>query len=150
MDDIALTETEQAHSAAAVGARWLDEKHPGWWEWIDLERLDMCSDSSCIAAQVERELSSPCPPAVLDEHGLYLKFVVNRHDLAFDRRVELGFTSHGIFDAVYYGHLSDAWEWIILERRMRYAPVGPTVDECRASQPPERRSGLARWWPWSR
>ena len=34
------------------GAVWLDEKEPGWWERIDLERLDMDSLTDCIIGQL--------------------------------------------------------------------------------------------------
>ena len=34
------------------GARLLDERMPGWWRQIDLERLDIDSPCDCVAGQV--------------------------------------------------------------------------------------------------
>jgi hypothetical protein len=42
------TITERAERGAAL----LDETLPGWWQGIDLDRLDIESECDCIAGQV--------------------------------------------------------------------------------------------------
>lgn len=34
------------------GAAWLDENVPGWWEWIQVERLDLRQCDLCICGQL--------------------------------------------------------------------------------------------------
>jgi hypothetical protein len=48
-----LTETErqELNLAAERGAKWMDEKMPGWHNWIDLERLNVRSECDCILGQ---------------------------------------------------------------------------------------------------
>lgn len=41
----------------AAGARFLDEREPGWWERIDLYLLDMRSQCGCVLGQLATDLN---------------------------------------------------------------------------------------------
>jgi len=44
-------------SAVDKGEVWLDENIPGWWEKVDLRKLDMSNGCKCVLGQVEEDYS---------------------------------------------------------------------------------------------
>lgn len=40
-----------AQRRVAAGAAWLDEVDPGWWELVELDRLDLASCDDCVLGQ---------------------------------------------------------------------------------------------------
>jgi hypothetical protein len=140
-----LTETERAHEAVAFGVRWLDEKYPGWWDWIDLERLDMWSSSCCVAAQIEHKLSTATDGYICDPQQFYVRFVEDRHSMPFGDRKILGFVGE-------YQYLQDAWKSIILVRQLWFQGqvdiVPNDLSTGAATIQPIHKPSRARWWPW--
>lgn len=87
------------------GAALLDEKRPGWWRHIDLDRLDIASACDCVVGQLG--------------DGFYLGFVVDELDLhGTDDEALYGLTreSPGL-GGKEYGILTAAWRDLICKRR---------------------------------
>lgn len=53
----------------AAGAAFLDEREPGWWQRIDLDRLEMASECRCVLGQLSTDVA-PWWPDVVREFGL--------------------------------------------------------------------------------
>ena len=92
------------------GAELLDEKRPGWWREIDLERLDVSSTCNCIGGQVA---------------GVPYGFTVAMEALGLDG--EEAFVAHGfesdinLSDRLFraeYAALTAAWRDLIAGRRL--------------------------------
>lgn len=90
------------------GAQLLDEKRPGWWQEIDLRRLDIDSPCNCIAGQLGGSTGA----------GGYLA-VIRSLDLTGTEEVRCGFEADDDYDwlADEYAALTDAWRTLILARR---------------------------------
>lgn len=54
----------------AAGAAFLDEREPGWWERIDLDRLDMSSECRCVLGQLATDLETSIWTAIVLQFGL--------------------------------------------------------------------------------
>lgn len=89
------------------GAALLDEKRPGWWQRIDLGRLDVASDCDCVGGQLP---------------GGYGKVADDLFGpgVTFSLEVSHGFEADGDFeggDAGEFAALTEAWRSLILARR---------------------------------
>jgi hypothetical protein len=52
---------EQAHAAAARGAKWMDNHCPGWEHKVDVKVLDMSHGMKCILGQTAKCLVPTSP-----------------------------------------------------------------------------------------
>ena len=87
----------------AAGARWLDDRHPGWWDWVDETRLSMVSTCLCVGGQIEGHLTG-------DDFGGFCA----RHEIGRALNAEqLGLLPE--WDERYA--VRDMWRWEILARR---------------------------------
>jgi hypothetical protein len=84
------------------GAALLDEKRPGWWQGIDLDRLDISSCSDCIAGQIGG--------------GNYLIGAEGAGLWTWEEDVAHGFGAEAASFAE-YGALTAAWRDLIVRRR---------------------------------
>jgi hypothetical protein len=84
------------------GAALLDEKRPGWWQFIDLDRLDIEDGCDCVAGQ-------------LDGTANYMR-ALRRIGLSGS---EADAVSHGFEsgDDEEYAGLTEAWRTLIARRR---------------------------------
>lgn len=101
---------ESAQARAALGAHFLDRRHHGWWNWVDLDLLDMRSNRLCVAGQVEAHLSG---------HGFYT--FLHRHDFGewSERPMYLGFEARASREVSIFGDAQDlgrAWVELITAR----------------------------------
>lgn len=62
----------------AAGAAYLDDREPGWWERIDMDRLDMSAECLCVLGQLATDLETPLWAAIVMSFGLrrYRSFLV--------------------------------------------------------------------------
>lgn len=90
-----------------LGMTWLDARHPGWIDLIDLQRLDVASPCRCLLGQVIGE------------------FDLSVAGLDMDMAAELGFdathtrTRQGL--VAEYAALTEVWRAAILQRRAEVA-----------------------------
>jgi hypothetical protein len=103
--------TTDITARVARGAALLDEREPGWWQRIDLDRLDLRSPCRCVLGQL---------------HGNYYP-AADRMFGGDDRKVESAAIAHG-FDSVgvippytEYDALDAAWRDLITARRAEAA-----------------------------
>lgn len=64
INDDGFTDEEVAEHADALvelGAQRLDETHPGWAEWIDVDTLDISDVCKCVVGQVYAHLRPDDP-----------------------------------------------------------------------------------------
>jgi hypothetical protein len=89
------------------GAALLDEKRPGWWQGIDLDRLDIGSPCNCVAGQ----LGTGEDPYSLTVSALGI--------WGADEECEHGFEAPFamITSDREYGPLTEAWRDLITRRR---------------------------------
>jgi hypothetical protein len=104
----------------AAGVAYLDEREPGWWQRIDLNRLVMSAECRCVLGQLATDLEvygwkeivrefglrqAPCSPA----HGSQL----TDWGLGFNARLD----QHADEQNREYAELEAAWKRVITERR---------------------------------
>jgi hypothetical protein len=106
----------EIQKAAARGAKFLDEKQPGWADEIDLDSLQMVSRCNCIIGQITGTY-----------HKGFGEIVNEGHDSLGPRASELGFIlpkrQIRLSDSETWGRdqewsdLGDAWAVEVLNRQ---------------------------------
>lgn len=89
-----------------LGAEWLDEKRPGWWQSIDLDRLDISDCDRCVLGQV---------------FGGFLVGVQKCGLLSYPSLTDMGLALDYRYDGQrddYWAVVKDAWCEQILDRRI--------------------------------
>lgn len=110
MSEVKSSIEERVAARVAVGADWLDERHPGWVDAIDIDTLDMASDCNCILGQQFGDYAN----AVDDYPGEGDDF------LTTDETTALGFYAGGADSDTGrrdYPLLTAEWKRLILSRR---------------------------------
>lgn len=111
-----MSETKRLEEAAADGAAFLDEHHPGWWKQIDPDDLELNDCSRCVIGQLLGSFNDTTVCQVIASAADMYDPVVSR----------LGFTVGGEMDVsdpteyhkrcAQYDHLTDAWKREIAKR----------------------------------
>jgi hypothetical protein len=106
----------------ANGARWLDEKFPGWESRIDPGTLDLTSGHHCICGQVfdERAEQSGVDNGfnyatihLFTQAVSWLGTVIDDEPTLFGAARAMGFIDHG---SETYDKLQEAWVDLLKER----------------------------------
>jgi hypothetical protein len=92
----------------ARGAALLDEREPGWWQRIDLSKLDLASTCRCVLGQLNTDRDGPYPrwSDILDRFGVQLR-----------NEFSHGFNVGGEGTEAKFANLTAAWRELIEERR---------------------------------
>lgn len=95
------------------GAALLDEKQPGWWRLVDLNRLDISTGCDCVAGQV-----GGFPETMRNLDLLSLEAQV-AHGFEADDDAEEDTPLAAVYSAAGrdYTALTEAWRDLILKRR---------------------------------
>ena len=93
--------TRAIRQRVELGMAWLDARHPGWHDLIDLDRLDVASPCNCLLGQT------------LGGFDLHVA------GLDMDQAAALGFDASSSHDGIgeEYGALTEVWRTAIRERR---------------------------------
>jgi hypothetical protein len=97
----------------ARGAALLDEREPGWWQRIDLGRLDIGSTCRCVLGQLWDDAPELWFDEEPDDTNPY-KRALNELRLYHGKDEDLGFDRE---DGEHYPPLTAAWRELIEERR---------------------------------
>lgn len=97
----------------AAGAAHLDEQETGWWERIDLDRLNLMSPCRCVLGQLDTGMQ---PNEDWDD--ICRRFGL---DDSADEDISLGFCASGDEGVSEWRHLESEWRNLITERRTRGA-----------------------------
>jgi hypothetical protein len=92
----------------ARGAALLDEREPGWWQRIDLSKLDLASTCRCVLGQLWIDM------AIEDDEEDPYNMALRDLSLYHGRDEDLGFDRE---DGEQYPPLTAAWRELIEERR---------------------------------
>lgn len=107
-----------AAEAVANGAQLLDEKRPGWYDLIDLDKLNVANDEVCICGQLEKYEAK-----AMDIWDLVAK---NGDQSMIDKGV------YRVWDTPWtYAELTVEWKKAIQARR-EADKLRPTVEEKEA------------------
>jgi hypothetical protein len=92
----------------AKGAAYLDEREPGWWKRIDLDKLDLRKPCRCILGQLDTDRQ---------EHDFW-SLIAARFglDVFEDDDQRLGFNAVGHSERA-FANLTAAWRALIEARR---------------------------------
>lgn len=98
------------------GAAFLDEKHPGWWQRIDLGALDIASRCGCIVGQLA---------GLTNDRGLAYEWAIKEVGVGYRDEVLMGFEAratrelgaHNEAIDAEYAALTEAWRDLIAGRR---------------------------------
>jgi hypothetical protein len=93
----------------ARGAALLDEREPGWWERIDLGRLDLSSPCRCVLGQLNTDLDRPYFPKWTD--------ILERFGVGLRDEFTHGFNVGGGGTDAQFANLTAAWRELIEARR---------------------------------
>lgn len=88
---------------AERGAALLDERRPGWWQGIDLGRLDIGSTCNCVVGQVY----------AAGGFGAFTRALYALGVGGWDQDEEHGFDA----ECSEYAELTAAWRDLVLSRR---------------------------------
>lgn len=97
------------------GTRLLDEVYPEWYEWIDLDTLDLQFGDRCVLGQIEKHLHPRTPASWRYEKALA------RLGIWSLETAELGFSAYGNLD-VDWASLTARWKQAIRRRRRGRRP----------------------------
>jgi hypothetical protein len=100
----------------ARGAALLDEREPGWWQRIDLDRLDLGSPCRCVLGQLITD-KDPQPPSLWIE-------ILGWFGIRSRSDVSHGFNTYGPGTDAQYRHLTAAWRNLIEVRRIEADRAG--------------------------
>ena len=102
----------------AAGAAYLDEREPGWWERIDLDRLNMSAECGCVLGQLATDLETPLWSAIVWEFGLRRQgWEVFGLPTDFDLGFNAGSTQSKKAQYREYAALEAEWKRVITGRR---------------------------------
>jgi hypothetical protein len=109
----AITTADVAERVAA-GAAFLDQRHPGWWQHIDVGQLNLGSCVRCVLGQLF--------PNADDPQNSYEDACMALDIGDRDMDADLGFDRYGFPLAEFapddsYGALTTEWCRVITERR---------------------------------
>lgn len=109
----------------AAGAEFLDQREPGWWQRIDLDRLEMRRSCACVLGQLSTDLTDDGREhwaEITERYGLRREW----QSLPVPTDASYGFNafSEGAFSEgaerdirAEYKALAAAWKRVITERR---------------------------------
>jgi hypothetical protein len=93
--------------ACARGAKFLDKRAPGWYDRIDLTRLDMNDVHKCVLGQLEGYYGD----------GLYKYELDDRIIRTWEATQWYGFTVGAYeFDDMEVGYVVDGYYWKVLDK----------------------------------
>lgn len=111
--------TTLAEQAAARGAAFLDQKHPGWWDRINVGSLSIASTCQCVVGQLYAGRATDYGYDMDDDAYVMGLLDLFGEDIADEMAVYHGFDAWGRLDDHYgYGELTDAWRAEITRRRI--------------------------------
>lgn len=105
--------TDTIPERVARGVALLDEKHPGWWERIDVDRLNLRSGCNCVLGQTwDGDYAGSSTAYMHHLDALLPEESYRDYEFGFDAEAEDGEEQDDEYDA-----LTAEWRRVILARR---------------------------------
>ena len=132
---------EDAKARVKLGAAWLDERYPNWWDKIDLGTLELSSCDLCVLGQVwtgvvpveekfqliAQAVKGSCYTAkqAMAGDGFNLMMWSDGDLYLYNHVQDLGFDLKGVnpnLEPEKYETLTQAWTDLIISRRLAAHP----------------------------
>lgn len=120
----------EVDARVARGARWLDQKRPGWAHEVKISTLDLKEATDCVLGQIASQVDVYDPEPDANRPGIFDDFIIShesdpcvlrllnlRKGLDADFLAAHGFSRDRDDTDMLWGRLNVAWKAAIRERR---------------------------------